>query len=69
MMVLPEDMYTKQLFNQKWNIIKPRSERKKKGWRKLVVGNLFKYLCMDKGEWLEVVLSMQIVYRPRFRFL
>ena len=45
MMVLPEDRYTKQLFNQKWNI-KPRSERKIKVWRKLVF-DLFKRIRVN----------------------
>ena len=31
--------------------------------------DLFKSLDTDEGEWLEDILSMQIVYRPRFLFL
>ena len=54
MMVLPEDKYTKQLFNQKLNI-KPHSGRKKKVWSKLVDDH-FKSLGTDKDEWLEDII-------------
>ena len=48
---LPEDRYSKQLFNQEWNI-KPRRGRQSKVWSRMV-DYLFKSLDIDKGEWLE----------------
>ena len=48
---LPEDRCPKQLFNQEWNI-KPRRGRQRKVWSRMV-DDLFKYLDIDKGEWLE----------------
>ena len=52
---LPEDRYPKQLFNQEWNI-KPRRGRQRKVWSRMV-DDLFKYLNIDKGEWLEDIES------------
>ena len=48
---LPEDRYSKQLFNQEWNI-KPRRGRQRKVWSRMV-DDLFKSLDIDKSEWLE----------------
>ena len=47
---LPEDRYPKQLFNQEWNI-KPHRGRQRKVWSRMV-DDLFKFLDIDKGEWL-----------------
>ena len=48
---LPEDRYSKRLFNQEWNI-KPRRGRQRKVWSRMV-DDLFKSVDIDKGEWLE----------------
>ena len=48
---LPEDRYPKQLFNQEWNI-KPRRRRQRKVWSRMV-DDVFKFLDIDKSEWLE----------------
>ena len=39
------------MFNHKWNI-QPRRGRQRKVWSRMV-GDLFKYLDIDTGEWLE----------------
>ena len=48
---LPDDRYPKQLFNQQKNI-KPRRGRKRKVWGRMV-DDLFKFLDIAKGEWLD----------------
>ena len=52
LVTLPKDRYSKQLFNQEWNI-KPHRGRQRKVWSRLVDDDLFKYLDIDKREWLE----------------
>ena len=48
---LPEDGYSKQLFNQEWNIKSCRG-RQRKVWSRMV-DDILKSLDIDKGEWLE----------------
>ena len=51
LVTLPENRYPKQLLNQEWNI-RPRRGRQRKVWSRMV-DDLFKFLDIDKSEWLE----------------
>ena len=58
---LPEHRYSKQLFNQEWNI-KPHRGRQREVWSRMV-DDLFK---SDKGEWLDDIVSVEIVHQLHF---
>ena len=53
LLVMPDNRYPKQLFNQSWNV-KPRRGRQRKVWGK-IIDNIFESLNVDKKEWLECI--------------
>ena len=50
---MPLSRYSKQLFQEEWNI-KPRPGRQRKVWKR-VVDDIFESLELDKGEWAESI--------------
>ena len=56
---MPLSIYPKQLFQEEWNI-KPRPGRQRKVWKR-VVDDIFEYLELDKGEWVESCMALALV--------